>query len=66
MLAVWSALLVMTVALPSLMAVLTKVGRSSDVLVLGAAVVNGDAEGVEVVDWERGTGRTLTVEDCGK
>lgn len=56
----------MTVALPSLMAVLTKVGRSSDVLVLGAAVVNGDAEGVEVVDWERGTGRTLTVEDCGK
>lgn len=45
------------------MAVLTKVGRSIEALVLGLAVVRG--EGVEVVDWERGTGRTLMVKDWG-
>ena len=45
------------------MAVLTNVGRSIDELVLGLAVVKGEGEEVEVVDWETGTGRTLMVED---
>ena len=45
------------------MAVLTKVGRSIEELVLGLAVVRGEV--VEDVDWERGTGRTLMVEDWG-
>ena len=43
------------------MAVLRKVGRSVGVLVLDFGVTDG--EGMVFVDWERGMGRTLTVED---